>query len=353
MPTTLTAPTDAAGPAYTAAGAMLRREDRDAFLASYFLPKPKRQAVWAVLAFCGMIREAIGSSGTALEGARGLREHPAVVSPQHVAAVSGGAGACGCGSELDERLAMFRERLAEIYEGRVELPAVASRSEQQHAIEAVGQVVRGYQVPRQLFLDYADGLRADQCVRRYATWASLEKHLHATGGVIGVIVSGVLGVTHSDAAALASALGCAVRLTGILKTLPDDVRRGMIYLPLEDMVRHRVSEADLKAAGTQRVPGVPGAVTSRLLELVRFEVDRARMLLRTAAERIPWLADDGSRLAVSAVVVRTAAELDAIAAAGYDLFIARPGLTGGQKFRRLRAVWRLARRRADEPLPTF
>jgi phytoene synthase len=248
---------------------------------------------------------------------------------------------------------MFRDRLAEIYDGRVELPAIASRSEQQHAIEAVGRVVHEYRVPRQLFLDYADGLRADQCVRRYATWTSLEKHCNGVAGVIGVIVTGVLGVTHSDAAAPARSLGNAIRLTTILKNLRADVSLGKVYLPLEDMVRHRVAEADLQAAGTQHLPESPGGAASRLLELVRFEAERARELVRGAADRIHWLADDGSRLAAAAMVIRATGELDAIEAAEFDVFTRRPQLTRGQKLRRLPAVWRLARRQADEPLPVI
>lgn len=343
---------DAATPAFAAAGQIVRRADRDAYLVSHFLPKAKRQAVWAVLAFCQMIREAIASPETTLENAKGMRDHPAIVSPQHVAAISGGAvSACGCGSEVDERVAMFRDRLTEIYADRVELPAVAGRSEQQHAIEAVGRVVREYGVPQQLFLGYADGLRADQGIKRYATWTSVQKHLYGSGGVIGVIVGSVLGMTHSDAPAPAAALGNAIRLTGHLRHLPSDVSRGKIYLPLEDMVRYRVTEADLTAAGMQRVPKLPGDVAPRFVELVRFEVERARELIRGAADKVHWLADDGSRLAVSAIVIRAAADLDAIVAAGYDVFALPPQLTRGQKLRRLPAVWRLARRQAGEPLP--
>jgi phytoene synthase len=350
VPDVIASAQDALTPAFAAAAAIVRRADRDAFLAGYFLPKHKRNAVFAVLAFCQMIREAIASPETTLENARGMREHPAVVSPQHVAAISGGAAsACGCGTEVDERVAMFRDRLAEIYEGRVELPAIASRSEQQHAIEALGQVVHEYRVPRQLFLDLAEGLRADQCVRRYATWNSLQKHLYGTAGVVGVIVSGVLGVTHSDAAAPASALGNAIRLTRILHNLREDVSRGQIYLPLENMVRHRVTEQELIAHASRRATG-SGCTATGVLDLVKHEVGRARELLRSSAERIPWLADDGSRLAASAIIIRAAGELDAIEAAGFDVFTVTPTLTRSQKLRRLPAVWRLARRREDEPL---
>jgi phytoene synthase len=135
------------------------------------------------------------------------------------------------------------------------------------------------------------------------------------------------------------ALGTAIRMTNILRDLRRDVERGKIYLPLEDMVRYRVSEQDLKS-------NAPSG-----LDLVAFEVARARDLLRAAADGVCWLADDGSRLAASVIVVRCAGALDAIEAVGYDVFTRRPELSGVQKLRRLPAAWRLARRRQDQPIP--
>jgi phytoene synthase len=345
-------PTDeAAGPAYAAAGAIVRRFDRDAYFASYFLPKPKRHGLWAVLAFCQMIREAIASPATTLENAHGLRQHPAVVSPQHVAAISAGAAsACGCGSEIDERVAMFRDRLAEIYDGRVELPAVAGRSEQQHAIEAVGRTVRVFDVPKQAFLDLAEGLRLDSGVRRYATWNRLKEHCQGVAGSVGVLVISVLGATSSTATEPATAIGTAIRLTNILRNLPADLQNDRVYLPLEDRVRHRVSEQDLKHHAGCCTPGSSRTATG-VFDLIAFEVSRARELLRAGADGICWLADDGSRLAASAIVVRWSAALDAIESVGYDVFTRRPELSGVQKLRRLPAAWRLARRRQDQPIP--
>src|SRR5688500_16844153 len=87
-------PADAA--AFQVVRDVCRRHAKDFVFASAFLPKPKRDAVYAVYAFCHMIREAIDVDDASVEGAAGLRHHPAVVSP---ASLEPGTG-CASGSSL-------------------------------------------------------------------------------------------------------------------------------------------------------------------------------------------------------------------------------------------------------------
>jgi phytoene synthase len=136
-------------------------------------------------------------------------------------------------------------------------------------------------------------------------------------------------------------MGNAMKLTSILRDVKEDWRRGRVYLPLEDLARFRYSERDLAA----------GVVNDNFRELMRFEIARARKMYREAADGVCWLAGDGSRLAASVAAVVHAGTLNAIERQGYDVFSRRAQLTPSQKFRRLPAAWRLARRRAETPLP--
>jgi phytoene synthase len=241
----------------------------------------------------------------------------------------------------DGRLAMVHDRLDELYAGTVELPLPEFREPTQHVLHAIGVVVRRYGIPREYFLDLATGCLADVRVARYATWASLEKYCRQTGGAVARVVAGVLGMTHSDAGRQAEQLGIAVRLTAILRDLTADLARGRIYLPLEDLARFRYSERDL--AG--------GVVNDRFRDLMGFEIERARSLYRGGAEAIGWVAGDGSRLAAATVTVLAAGVLSSIERHGYNVFSATAGLTTSQKFRRLPAAWRLARREPGRPIP--
>jgi phytoene synthase len=301
-----------------AARQICRRGSKSFYLAALFLPKAKRDAAYAEYAFTRMIREAI-------------------CQPDEAGAVE---GTCGP-SDLDHRVSLFRGRLDEVYEGRLELPLVQFRTEEQHALHAFSVAVRRFEVPRRYFVDLAEARRRDVTVKRYATWNALEKHCQGVGGTVGLILSGVLGLTNSGAALQAAYLGSAIRLTAILRDLKRDWARGRVYLPLEDLVRFGYGERDLGR----------GRINDAFVSLMKFEIVRARELYRLGAEGICWLGDEGSRLMVSTLALAHGGILDAIERGGYDVFGRRVELTTAQNLRRLPAAWRLARRRHDQRLP--
>lgn len=340
---TSTQTADPVEPAFFAAGEMVRRNVHGLYYASYFLPKHKRRAVSAVYAFCTMMTDAlrVDHDHSPINNGSGLRNHPAVVSPRHLQSAPPTDERVGCGGgEIDTRIAMFRDRLVEIYAGGLELPMVKSRSEQQHALEAFSRTVKEFDLPQQCFFDLAEGCRIDSTVVRYPTWSRLENYLQLTGGSIGQMIASLLGVTHSDAHRQAAQLGQAIRLTHILTNLPADATRGRVYLPLEDLVKFRYSEQDL----------INGVVNERLAELMKFQIARCRALYEQGAEAIGWLSEEGSRLAVSLIVVGSSGLLKAIERKHYNVFAGTPKLSTGETVRRLPAAWRLARRQAGEPM---
>src|SRR5688500_9134830 len=98
--------------AFEAAREVCRRHARSFYFASFFLPKHKRYAAYAVYAFCRMVDDAID------------------VEEDRSAALVSEAGACGCGtSALDGRIEMFRERLEEIYAGALPPPGEGTQME--------------------------------------------------------------------------------------------------------------------------------------------------------------------------------------------------------------------------------
>jgi phytoene/squalene synthetase len=324
--------------AFAAARRVCRRGAPEFVSAAVFLPRAKRDAACAVVAFCDMVREARAAPDESLQGAEGLRHHPVGVS---AGGIGSGCSACGTGGAADPRVALLRERLDEIYGGRLELPHPDSRSDAQHALYAFSLAMRRNPVPREYFLDLAEGVRRGAGVRRYATWASLERHLRQTAGSVGLALCAVFGVTHSGVGEHALQLATGIRLTTILRDLKADRDRGVIHLPLEDLARFRYGERDLAA----------GAINDNFRELIRFQVARARGLLRDSAEGLCWLADDGSCLTASTLAATAAAYLDAIGRRGFDVLSRAPALTTGQKLRRLPVAWSLSRRRPGERLP--
>src|SRR5215212_1501756 len=92
-----------------------RRHARSFYFASHFLPRAKREAAYAVYAFCRMVDDAIDADDAAIESAAGLRDHPAAVMPYRPGpATVAACTACGPTDPLDARLGMFRDRLDDI-----------------------------------------------------------------------------------------------------------------------------------------------------------------------------------------------------------------------------------------------
>jgi phytoene synthase len=325
--------------AFDAARQLCRRHAPGLYLASQFLPPHKRAATWAVLAMRQMIWEAIHlPQDRPLRGATAMRQYPAVVLP--VIHPPHDESHCDVDSPAS-RFEMFRQRLDEVYEGRLELPAVEARSPQQHALHAFADTVRHFEIPRRHFADLAEGRAADVTTTRYTTWSELERHCRQTDGAVALILSCILGVTNSDVERRAAALGSAMRLTSILRDLKRDADFGRIYLPADELDRFGCAKNDLSR----------GVVNEPLIDLMRFQIDRARALYRAGAEGICWLAGDGSRFTASLVAVEHARILKAIERRHRDVFAHPLHESPARQLTRLPRAWKLARRRHDEPLP--
>jgi phytoene/squalene synthetase len=137
-------------------------------------------------------------------------------------------------------------------------------------------------------------------------------------------------VSHSDGPRFANELASALALTRVVSKYESHWRRGRVYFPLADLAEFRCAEADLATGGES------------LKRLLSFESARARSFYRRAAERIAWLGDDGSRMMVSLVIVMSWSRLKSTRSP-----------TAGVSMRDVVTAWRLARRRAGKPLPTF
>jgi len=279
-------------------------------MASFFLAPRKRVAVQGMGAFVKMLEEAMD------------------VSPGG----GGGGGACASGSELEGRVGMVRERLERMYEGEICRPEMGGRGEDA-VIAVVSAAVKRYQIPREWFSDLVEALAMRARVLRIATWSSLERYLRGKGGSAGLIMSAILGLTHSEAQERAVEMGMAVELTRVLRDLKKETERNRVLLPLEDLIRFKYSEKEL----------MRGEVNERFAELMKVEVQRAREMYRNGAEGIRWVGGDGSRLAAATMGVLYSGLLKVMERRGFDVFGAEIKLSAGQRARRVVDAWRLAR----------
>jgi phytoene/squalene synthetase len=145
-------------------------------------------------------------------------------------------------------------------------------------------------------------------------------------------VLAVLGLATPARIALSDSICTALQLVEHCQDVAEDLARGRVYLPAEDLARFGASEADLRGEHA----------SAPLREALAFEVDRARGLLAAGTPLIAQLRGR-PRLAVAAFAAGGRAALDAIERAGYDVLAAPPRAGALQRALALAATLRAAR----------
>ena len=189
-----------------------------------------------------------------------------------------------------------------------------------------------YDVPQQYIEELIDGCEMDRTIVRYATWEALTRYCYCVASTVGLVAVRIIGLTHGAdacaATALAIELGIALQLTNILRDVGEDLARGRVYLPQEDLEHFGLCDADLAR----------GEVDARFRALMDFEIARANALYEHSLPGIQQLNADG-RLAVGAAGMLYRGILGEVVRNDYDVFGKRAHLTASGKLRRLPGIY--------------
>jgi squalene synthase HpnC len=188
----------------------------------------------------------------------------------------------------------------------------------------LGATVRECGLAREPFARLIEANRVDQRVSRYETWEQLRGYCALSADPVGELVLGVLGLATSARIALSDSICTALQLTEHCQDVAEDLARGRVYLPLDDLARFGCAEADLAGAHASRP----------LRKVLAFEVARARSLFDDGAPLIARLRGR-PRLAVAAFASGGRAALEAIERARYDVL---PGPPRAGRVRRALAL---------------
>jgi 15-cis-phytoene synthase len=139
---------------------------------------------------------------------------------------------------------------------------------------AVVDTVRRWEIPLSLFEDFLASMRMDLTVTGYRTYDDLMGYVWGSAAVIGLQMVPVLEPTGPRAIAepYAIDLGVAFQLSNFIRDVGEDLRRGRVYLPGEDL--------DLFGVDRERL--ARGVVDGRVRRLLAFEIARTRELYRAA-----------------------------------------------------------------------
>jgi phytoene synthase len=173
---------------------------------------------------------------------------------------------------------------------------------------AVLHTARVCGLPVEHFESFLTSMRMDLTVTGYPTYADLERYMYGSAAVIGLLMVPILEAVSDDAYPRARALGEAFQLTNFIRDVGEDLRRGRVYLPEEDLVQFEVTRVDL--AGPRP--------NERVRALLAFEIDRNRELYREAAPGIELL-HPTSRDCVATALRLYGGILEAVERSGYDV----------------------------------
>ncbi|MBI1818293.1 MAG: presqualene diphosphate synthase HpnD [Deltaproteobacteria bacterium] len=271
--------------AYDYCQAVTRRSSSNFFYAFRLLPPARREALYAVYAFCRFVDDIADDAG---------RRDPAAL------------------------LARWRDEVARVYDG-----------EPTHPISrALADSVRRLPLHREHFLDLIRGVEMDLTRRRYATFDQLYEYCYLVASTVGLLCIEIFGYTQPSAREYAVDLGVAFQLTNILRDVMEDGQRGRIYLPLEDLRHFDCNEADLLGRH----------YSTRAGALMAFECGRARAYyLRARGALAPE--DRGSLAPAEAMRLIYEHLLTRIEARHFDVFGPKVTLPRYQKVTLALAAW--------------
>ena len=181
-------------------------------------------------------------------------------------------------------------------------------------LAALADTARRHAIDRQHFADFMLSMRMDTTVTEYATFDDLAVYVHGSAAVIGLQMLPILGtrVPREEAEPPAAALGVAFQLTNFLRDVGEDLDRGRIYLPTDELAAFGVDRELLVWCRRTRRPD------PRVRRALAHLVARTRGTYRRAEVGLPML-EPVSRACVACAFTLYRGILDEIEAADYDV----------------------------------
>jgi phytoene synthase len=206
-------------------------------LAFILLPRPKRDGMSALYAFCRQVDDVADDESIPVR-------------------------------ERREQLAAWRTDV-----GRAcgtELPQFPVNRELQ-------RVIRQYRLPFEYFDELLKGVEMDLDTNRYQDFEQLELYCYRVASVVGLLSIEIFGYQDPHCRQYAVYLGKALQLTNILRDVRADAERGRIYLPLSELRSHGISPEQILAM----------EYSEAFVTMASNVSSRARHFYRLARETLP------------------------------------------------------------------
>ncbi|MES2298200.1 MAG: squalene synthase HpnC [Pseudomonadota bacterium] len=216
----------------------------------------------------------------------------------------------------DEGDATPPARLLALQAYEAQLDVIASGAPAQAPLFArLALIIKQYSLPLPPFRDLLSAFKQDVETLRYPDYDLLLDYCRRSANPVGFLMLSLYGKRDADNLRQSDAICSALQIINFLQDVAIDIEKGRIYLPLEDLTRFGVSEAQIRE----------GRTDPAWRALMGFEVARARALMHSGAplaKRLPGRIGWELRLVVQGGL----RILDAIEAVEYEVFTRRPQL---------------------------
>ena len=192
--------------------------------------------------------------------------------------------------------------------------------------DAVGRAlidtVNRFDIPHAHFKAFLDSMTMDLTVTEYQTYEDLLEYVYGSAAVIGLEMVPVLGVLEEGAYECAKKLGIAFQLANFIRDVGEDLDRGRIYLPLDELAQCGVSREMLEAR----------VLTPQIIEALKFQIARVRQLQAEATPGIKKL-EPASRPCIEAASTLYCGIVNEVEKIGYDIFNKRAKTSTARRLR--------------------
>lgn len=196
--------------------------------------------------------------------------------------------------------------------GQKFLADLAGGSSDDPICRAVVDTVQRWDIPVAHFEAFLHSMAMDLTVDEYPTYEDLYEYVYGSAAVIGLQMIPILGPTTPAAFDRAKDLGVAFQLANFIRDVGEDLERGRVYLPLDEMLAFGVTRADLETR----------VMTPAIRDALVFQVERVRALEESARPGIAML-HPSSRDCIEAARILYCGIVDEVERNGYDVFARR------------------------------
>jgi phytoene synthase len=281
----------------------LTKKSRSNFFYAFLaLPRPRRDALYAVYAFCRTVDDVADAPAAAGDAAAQAADREA----------------------RRAELARWREDVERCFRpGATPSHPIAGE---------LARAVRAFPIPREALLAIIDGVEMDLDGGGFETADDLYPYCYRVASAVGLCSIEIFGYTSPSTRDYAINLGMALQLTNIIRDVGADAQAGRVYLPRQDLRAFGVSEDDLRA----------GRYSDGFSRLMAHEAERTREFYARAAAAYPRA--DARTLVAAEIMGRIyRALLEEIAARGFRVLGERITVPARRKVAIALGCWTAAR----------